>query len=197
MLDCNKETTMSLLMRGLQGEPVRVLQQKLGVDADGVFGLATEKSLRDYQSQNGLQVDGIAGPDTFVHMGLWELVLLAPHTHGEAVKKLQTALGIEADGKYGPGTAEAVRKFQGEQGLAVDGLAGPLTLAKVPGFEITEEQVAASTISDSTPAVDPDAATRAAQEPPPPEEHKSVVAKIEDKIAKVGHSIWSTVKSIF
>lgn len=188
---------MSLLMRGIQGEPVRILQQKLGVDADGVFGVKTDEALRGYQSSNGLAVDGIAGPDTFMHMGLFELMLLTQHTKGEAVKKLQTGLGIEADGKYGPNTGAAVSKFQTEQSLEADGIAGPLTLAKVPGFEISDEQVAASTISDATPEVDASAAQAAAQnEPPPPEEHKSVVAKVEDKVVAVGKSIWNTVKSI-
>ena len=189
---------MSLLMRGMQGEPVRILQQKLGVDADGVFGMKTDEALRAYQSGNSLAVDGIAGPDTFMHMGLFELILLTQHTKGEAVTKLQTGLQIEADGKYGPNTKAAVMKFQAEQGLDADGVAGPLTLAKVPGFEISPEQIAASTITDDTPQVDAGAAERAAQnEPPPPEEHKSVVAKVEDKVVAVGKSIWNTVKSIF
>ncbi len=188
---------MSLLMRGMQGEPVRILQQKLGVDADGVFGVKTDEALRAYQSENSLAVDGLAGPDTFMHMGLYELILLTQHTKGEAVKKVQTALGVEADGKYGPATGAAVKKFQGEQGLTADGVAGPLTLAKISGFEISEEQVAAATITDDTPPVDASAAERAAQtEPAPPEEHKSVVAKIEDTVAAVGKSIWTTVKSI-
>jgi len=49
---------MPLLQRGLRGEPVRLLQEKLGVTADGIFGAGTDKALRDYQSANGLAVDG-------------------------------------------------------------------------------------------------------------------------------------------
>ncbi len=79
---------MSILARGLCGEPVRILQRRLGIAQDGVFGSATETALRDYQSRNGLTVDGLAGPDTFMHMGLHELLLLQEGTHGEAVKKL-------------------------------------------------------------------------------------------------------------
>lgn len=48
---------------------------------------------------------------------------------GEPVRALQRALGIAADGAYGPATAAAVRMFQQRAGLAVDGVAGPATLA--------------------------------------------------------------------
>jgi murein L,D-transpeptidase YcbB/YkuD len=48
---------------------------------------------------------------------------------GQAVKDLQTKLGIEADGQFGPGTAAAVKKFQQENGLDADGIVGPNTFA--------------------------------------------------------------------
>ena len=48
---------------------------------------------------------------------------------GSTVKALQRALGIPADGIYGPQTRKAVRRFQRAKGLTVDGIAGPQTLA--------------------------------------------------------------------
>jgi lysozyme family protein len=48
---------------------------------------------------------------------------------GSTVKAVQRALGIPADGIYGPQTRRAVRRFQRAHGLTVDGLAGPQTLA--------------------------------------------------------------------
>jgi peptidoglycan hydrolase-like protein with peptidoglycan-binding domain len=45
------------------------------------------------------------------------------------VSAIQRALGIAADGVYGPQTRAAVRRFQRREGLAVDGVAGPATLA--------------------------------------------------------------------
>ena len=48
---------------------------------------------------------------------------------GSSVAELQRALGIPADGIYGPQTRKAVRRFQRAKGLTVDGIAGPQTLA--------------------------------------------------------------------
>jgi peptidoglycan hydrolase-like protein with peptidoglycan-binding domain len=48
---------------------------------------------------------------------------------GSSVSAIQRALGITADGVYGPQTRAAVRRFQRREGLAVDGVAGPATLA--------------------------------------------------------------------
>jgi peptidoglycan hydrolase-like protein with peptidoglycan-binding domain len=47
---------------------------------------------------------------------------------GSSVTALQRALGIPADGIYGPQTRRAVRRFQRANGLLVDGIAGPQTL---------------------------------------------------------------------
>jgi hypothetical protein len=48
---------------------------------------------------------------------------------GGSVAALQRALGIAADGVYGPQTAAAVRTFQRNHGLAADGVAGAATMA--------------------------------------------------------------------
>ncbi len=53
----------------------------------------------------------------------------AVRSAGSTVAALQSALGITADGIYGPNTRRAVRNYQRNQGLAVDGIAGPVTLA--------------------------------------------------------------------
>lgn len=134
---------MSILKKGLKGAPVKRMQEKLGVTADGDFGPGTEKALKAFQEANGLVVDGIAGPDTFAAMGLHELVLLRKGSRGAQVKKLQTGLGIDADGKFGPGTEKAVKDFQAANGLTADGMAGPNTLAKMSTFaaEVTPEVI--------------------------------------------------------
>ncbi|MEP9352599.1 peptidoglycan-binding protein [Xanthobacter sp. KR7-65] len=142
---------MAILKRGLAGEPVKILQTKLGVTADGQFGPATEEALKAFQKQHGLSADGIAGPDTFTALGLPELVLLTVGSKGEAVKKLQMALGITADGAFGAGTAKAVKEFQEKNGLEADGMAGPVTLSKIGSFaaDFSPEAVAKSQASAS------------------------------------------------
>jgi peptidoglycan hydrolase-like protein with peptidoglycan-binding domain len=47
---------------------------------------------------------------------------------GSSVAALQRALGLQADGVFGPLTKRAVRRFQRSHGLTVDGIAGPATL---------------------------------------------------------------------
>lgn len=145
---------MAILKRGLAGDPVKVLQQKLGVPTDGEFGAGTEAALKKYQQESGLKVDGVAGPDTFVQMGLHELILLKVGTSGETVRRLQQALGVTADGQFGSGTEKAVKDFQQKNGLAADGIAGPATLAKMNIFkEITPAVVQKSQLpAGSAPA---------------------------------------------
>ncbi|MGQ3675784.1 peptidoglycan-binding domain-containing protein [Xanthobacter sp. TB0139] len=173
---------MALLKRGLAGEPVKILQAKLGVEADGRFGPGTEEALKAYQKEQGLSVDGIAGPDTFLAMGLPELILLTVGTRGEAVKTLQAALGIGADGIYGAGTAKAVKAFQEQNGLDADGMAGPVTLAKIEAFSavITPEAVAKAQSGAETPA---------------PSEEAQVAG--EEKVAAPAKSIWQSITGFF
>lgn len=58
------------LSYGSRGDSVKQLQQMLNskgykLDVDGIFGNNTLSAVRDYQSRNGLQVDGIVGSKTF------------------------------------------------------------------------------------------------------------------------------------
>ena len=165
---------MAILRKGTWGEPVKRLQAKLGVETDGEFDSNTEKALKEWQAKykNSLTPDGIAGPDTFMAMGLYELVLLKEGTRGDAVKKLQEKLGVGADGQFGPGTEKAVREYQQKNGLVVDGAAGPATLAHMKLFkEITADTVKASQVPNVAGA----AATAGAGM----------------------RSIWDTIKSVF
>jgi peptidoglycan hydrolase-like protein with peptidoglycan-binding domain len=53
------------LRRPASGPFVKVLQQKLGLTADGDFGSGTEASVREFQRHAGLVPDGIVGPGTW------------------------------------------------------------------------------------------------------------------------------------
>ncbi|HET8673845.1 MAG TPA: transglycosylase family protein [Thermoleophilaceae bacterium] len=54
--------------------------------------------------------------------------LLHRGSHGSTTAAVQRALGIPADGIYGPATHRAVMAFQRDHGLIVDGIVGPQTL---------------------------------------------------------------------
>lgn len=172
---------MAILKRGLAGEPVRRLQAKLGVPEDGEFGPETESALKAWQKSKGISADGIAGPDTFMAMGLYELILLKQGTRGETVKALQQKLGIGADGQFGSGTEKAVREYQQKNGLKADGMAGPTTLAQMKLFpQVTDDTVKASQVPASSSSDVVGAAKTAAAD-----------------AAAGARSIWDTIKSVF
>lgn len=187
---------MSYLKRGLSGEPVKMLQAKLGLGADGSFGPKTEAAVKEFQSKNGLKADGIAGPDTFAVIGLPELILLREGARGEQVKKLQEALGIKADGAFGPGTKKAVMDFQSKNGLKADGMAGPVTLAKMSGFSavITSATIAAATLPAdfALPEIEPlPPLTNADIAAPAPAATKAAAAAPPER------SVWGSIKGWF
>jgi putative chitinase len=70
-------------------------------------------------------------------------MLLKVGSKGEDVKKLQSKLGLGADGIFGKGTEEAVKAFQLKNGLSPDGLVGEGTWNKLFGSQqlITEPSV--------------------------------------------------------
>ena len=55
---------IGVLRKGARGEGVKLMQEALGIGADGVFGPGTERALKAWQRENGLVADGIAGPAT-------------------------------------------------------------------------------------------------------------------------------------
>ncbi len=88
---------------GSRGNEVTQIQTKLKRwgyykgSIDGIYGTQTQKAVRYFQSKNGLKVDGIAGKNTLVAMGIYKssnnntnssystnLDLLARLVHGEA-----------------------------------------------------------------------------------------------------------------
>lgn len=68
---------MGVYKYGSRGDTVKEIQRKLaslgyGVVADGIFGKATETSVRTFQYGSGLSVDGIVGKNTLAALGITE-----------------------------------------------------------------------------------------------------------------------------
>jgi len=135
------------LSRGAVGDSVKEIQQALKIQVDGFFGAQTEQAVKEFQAAQSLEADGIVGPRTRAKlipaekevekkdgsadrqpMASW---WLARGAMGDAVKEIQRALGIQADGFFGPRTEQAVKEFQAAQSLDADGIVGPRTRAKI------------------------------------------------------------------
>lgn len=57
-----------ILKKGSRGPEVAKLQKALGVSADGIFGIGTAATLKNWQRANGLTPDGVAGPSTYAKL---------------------------------------------------------------------------------------------------------------------------------
>lgn len=62
-----------------------------------------------------------------------QMKVLRRGAKGEAVKRMQAALGIKADGDFGPATEAALKRWQLANGLKADGIAGSKTWGKLLG----------------------------------------------------------------
>ncbi|WP_245808854.1 C40 family peptidase [Shouchella patagoniensis] len=149
----------SLMRIGSQGSNVTALQDKLrslgffNQSSTGYYGTVTRDAIRNYQKANGLQVDGIAGPQTQSALNgnsstsapskpseskpVSTNTTLRIGNQGGQVTDLQKQLrslgylNENATGYFGEATRSAVREFQRTNGLQVDGIAGPQTLSKL------------------------------------------------------------------
>lgn len=132
------------LKRGARGDRVAAAQGALGIAADGVFGRQTHRAVRAFQRAHGLVVDGTIGPQTSAALGLAATsagaartaltrtvalakpVAVAPSPSVTAA--VQRALGVSADGVFGPLTRSALLAYQRAHGLTADGIVGPQVL---------------------------------------------------------------------
>ena len=56
---------MTTLKIGSKGSEVKILQIRLNLIADGIFGPITQEAVKDFQKSKGLTADGIVGPKTW------------------------------------------------------------------------------------------------------------------------------------
>jgi putative chitinase len=79
-------------------------------------------------------------------------MLLRKGDNNENVKLLQSKLGVEPMGNFGPKTEEAVKAWQLKNGLTPDGIVGPATWAKIMGEPIAAQTAPTPQPVASTPA---------------------------------------------
>jgi putative chitinase len=79
-------------------------------------------------------------------------MLLRKGDNNENVKLLQSKLGVEPMGNFGPKTEEAVKAWQLKNGLTPDGIVGPATWAKIMGEPIAAQAAPTPQPVASTPA---------------------------------------------
>jgi len=167
-------SVQSSLKFGARGSAVAALQQALinrGVavngGADGIFGKATRKALKTFQSNNELIPDGQLNSTTAYLLGLGPIPTLPQRgQRGIAVTQLQQALinssiSVKggADGIFGAATATAIAAFQTSRGIGVTGvvnLTTAIALGLVPGSQplsvqpTTTTTVATTTVAPTT-----------------------------------------------
>lgn len=144
-----------LLKRGDNHKDVMLAQGVLGLTRDGQFGPATETTLRSWQSRNGVPVTGQLDNATWTRLVQLRLVparngggttsplsayvdtVLQRGSTGAAVVALQKALGISADGSFGPGTETSVKAYQSLKGISPTGVVAKSTWLALLGQTTT------------------------------------------------------------
>ena len=83
---------MTTLKVGSRGNDVKLLQQKLNLAVDGIFGPITEEAVKDFQKSKGLTADGIVGPKT------WESLNVTAQSK-RAINEIIVHCSATAEGK--------------------------------------------------------------------------------------------------
>jgi peptidoglycan hydrolase-like protein with peptidoglycan-binding domain len=125
-----------LLENGGEGRQVRLLQERLGIVADGMFGPETEAAVRTFQAAHGLEADGVVGPRTSAALAgeaasVTALADTAESAFSSSVKEAVSERGPSASPSAethvkSTGTNPVVR-LQEALGVQVDGTFGPET----------------------------------------------------------------------
>lgn len=100
----NIHTADALSKIGSQGDEVTQIQTKLkdmGLytgNIDGIFGSNTQKAVKQFQSNNGLAADGIAGPKTLDALGITSLGTSGGYSSAD-ISLLARIISAEARGE--------------------------------------------------------------------------------------------------
>lgn len=136
------------LKQGMTGVDVTWVQNRLynlgyDITLSGTYDSTTIAAVKTFQSYNGLEVDGLAGKQTFTMLNSpiarrasdgplpYSTTLRIDDTGGAvtSMQKMLIELGypLSANGEYDVKTHNAVVAFQQRNGLIISGIADPLT----------------------------------------------------------------------
>ena len=141
------------LKKGMSGEDVTWVQNRLSelgysLVISNLYDDATFSAVKAFQTQNGLEADGLAGQQTFAVLKSenarradaqpLNYATLRIDDSGDGVRQLQTdlkALGypVTVNGTYDTDTHNAVVAFQQRNGLVISGIADALTRQVIHG----------------------------------------------------------------
>ena len=148
------EVKANLIGLGETSDLVKHYQERLVAlgylrqEADGNFGGATERAVREFQSRNDQVVDGYLGPDTRIAMDSpnakpFGLRVGDSSDSVTIVQKRLNHYGYLASrlitGYYGSATEAAVKQFQRYNGLTQDGTVGIKTMNKLESDNATKK----------------------------------------------------------
>ncbi len=141
------------LKKGSKKPEVKDLQEALKAlgfnpgPVDGVFGAATEKAVKAFQTSVGIHADGIVGRITWLNIDEADQSepVLRKGSKGLPVRRLQSRMTAAkfdtggVDGRFGAKTEKAVKELQEQAALEIDGIVGPATWEVVNTFEAEGE----------------------------------------------------------
>jgi putative chitinase len=111
-----------LLKVGSKNDNVKALQEKLGLTADGVFGLGTSKAVKNWQVAHGLVADGVVGDATWSKMFA---VIVARNEQGKLVDDEGIPVEINSAGdKPAAASVSATAPVASVSGLKLEKLKG-------------------------------------------------------------------------
>lgn len=141
------------LKKGSKKPEVKDLQEALKTlgfnpgPVDGIFGAATEKAVKAFQTSVGIHADGIVGRITWLNIDEADQSepVLRKGSKGLPVRRLQSRMTAAkfdtggVDGRFGAKTEKAVKELQEQAALEIDGIVGPATWEVVNTFEAEGE----------------------------------------------------------